>query len=225
MQDAKVITTDIVEKVNLDGNSSAIYHQLDVTNKDDFIEVLNKVKDEVGKIDILINNAGISLHHSDLTEYPYDIIKKEFDVNVFGVINGLSCGPAYMNDGGAIINTSSQASVTNIPGQGPYCATKSSINSLTRCAAIELADRNINVNAVCPTYVNSPLSGFDEHPEYNRLAETMIPLGNVLEVENLYGIYQFLASDDCKYITGQSIVIDGGWTAGLSNQLISFLFK
>ena len=105
------------------------------------------------------------------------------------------------------------AALLGIPGYGQYAATKAAVNSLTRTAALELAPRRIRVNAVCPGSIYTEMLPAG-HPEIP-LSETLTPLGRIGHVEDVVGLYHFLAADESAYVTAQVIAVDGGLTAGV----------
>jgi NAD(P)-dependent dehydrogenase (short-subunit alcohol dehydrogenase family) len=123
-----------------------------------------------------------------------------------------------MDDGGSIILTSSIAAVMGTPFEALYGATKAGASALARSAAIDLGPRGIRVNAVQP----GP-TWTDMNPMPERLLEIMAPVGRKGRVEDLTGVYEFLASDASRYITGQAITVDGGVTLGLSQELLGVL--
>ncbi len=168
-------------------------------------------------IDILVLNAGIGDIGDEIANTSFDLLGRITRINYWGVLYGLKHGPPQMNDGGSIIITSSLAAVVNMPGSAAYSAAKRAILSLTEMAALELGDRGIRVNAICPSYVATALGSGDEGVT---LAETFTPLGRLATTDDLVGVYHFLASDESSYISGQSINVDGGWTCGPSKRLL-----
>jgi 3alpha(or 20beta)-hydroxysteroid dehydrogenase len=122
-----------------------------------------------------------------------------------------------MNDGGSIINTSSLAAIMKMAGSGLYSASKAAVVSMTKMAALELGGRGIRVNAVCPGYIDTAMGSGDEG---KTISETFTALGRVGTTADLAGVFRFLAADESSYITGQALIVDGGWTCGPSPQLL-----
>jgi NAD(P)-dependent dehydrogenase (short-subunit alcohol dehydrogenase family) len=145
------------------------------------------------------------------------------EVNLKAVYNGLRFAPPHMNDGGSIINTASDAATYSLPGYSQYSATKAAVCSLTRVAAMELVPRGIRVNAICPGSVWSEMVESDD-PEV-AITESLSPMGRVGEPEEIAALCHFLAAPDCRYMTGQSIYVDGGNTVGFSARTLEALTR
>ncbi|MBB3698932.1 SDR family oxidoreductase [Flammeovirga yaeyamensis] len=185
----------------------------------DNIKRLNK------PIDVLINNAGVGFLPGNIVDSDPKDWKTIFDINLLGPMYCAKYGVPLMNDGGVIINTSSQSAETKVGGMEPYSASKTALISITKSLALELADRQIRVNAVCPSNTKTPMMESAEDADYTQyMSEVFSPLGRVAETNDLVGVYQFLASDAAKFINGQAIYVDGGWTAGVSQQLMEQVF-
>jgi NAD(P)-dependent dehydrogenase (short-subunit alcohol dehydrogenase family) len=127
-----------------------------------------------------------------------------------------------MNNNGSIIITSSLAAALGLPGNSQYSGTKAAINSFCQIAALELGPRKIRVNSVCPGFINTQM-GASNLGTY--MSSKVTALGRIGEVEELVGLYHFLAADESRYITGQVFNVDGGWTAGVSDQLMENFIK
>ena len=164
--------------------------------------------------DVLCNSAGLARHGPTAATTPED----------FDAVVGVNLRAAYflaqkvaagMTDGGSIIQISSQMGHVGGVDRSVYCATKHGVEGMTKAMAIEWGPRSIRVNTVCPTFVRTPLTQatFDD-PERRRWIEEKIKLPRVGEVEDVMGAVVFLASDASALITGTSILVDGGWTAG-----------
>jgi len=187
----------------------ARFQRLDVGDGPAVAEALAGFAREVGPLDILVNNAGVA-HDESLEAVSSEAIEETIAVNFKGVLHGLLHGPPHMPDGAVIINTSSVSGVLGSPASLVYSACKAAVNSMTASAAIELGPRRIRVNAVLPGGVATDMA----LPAV--LFDTLTTLGREGRVEDMVGLYNFLASDASAYISGQSICIDGGLTAGLS---------
>ena len=221
---AEVIIADLQNPNEVAQEIGASFVQTHVASEEQVKNAFEQAEAAMGKLDIIINNAGVGDLPGTLAEGDLSTWKKVFSVNVFGVWNGLKYGPKHMNNGGSIINTASQAAFTKLPAYEPYASSKSAVISLTQSAALELGERQIRVNAVCPTHTRTPMmeSGGDEDTAIIRACS---PMGRVAETDDLIGTYHFLAADESRFISGQSIVVDGGWTAGISEGVLNAIFK
>jgi NAD(P)-dependent dehydrogenase (short-subunit alcohol dehydrogenase family) len=180
-------------------------------------------EERVGKLDIVMNNAGVSNVGPTIAEQSADEFQRVLDVNLKAVYNGLRFAPPHMNDGGSIINTASDAATIAFPGYSQYSASKAAVCSLTQVAAMELAPRRIRVNAICPGSVWSEMLD-PEHPEV-AITERLSPMGRVGEPEEIAALCHFLAAPDCRYLTGQSIYIDGGNSVGFAAHTLDALAR
>ena len=170
---------------------------------------------EAGRIDVLVNNAGINIPCDalDVTEEDWDDVQ---DVNLKGVFFSSQRVARVMKDngGGKIVNIASQNGVVAYYKRAAYCASKAGVVNLTRVLAIEWAEHKINVNAVGPTFILTPLtqSTFDD-PELREDVISRIPIGRVGQPEDVTGAVVFLSSPAAAMITGHTLLVDGGWTA------------
>ncbi|WP_163934854.1 SDR family NAD(P)-dependent oxidoreductase [Paraferrimonas sp. SM1919] len=189
------------------------------TNVGDEDSVKNLIDETVklhGGLDILINCAGVNAGYNELL----DSEKKDFDfnygINTMGVVYGIKHAAAHMKNGGSIVNVSSAAGVQGVPYLAPYVASKWAVIGITRTAALELGSRNIRVNAICPTSVNTPMANTPDGKPQLDMEHKAVPLGRIAEPEEVAAMIHFLASDDCGFVNGQTIGVDGGFTAGMS---------
>lgn len=189
---------------------SAEGQALDVSD----IAALTACLDAHAPFDILCNSAGLARHSPALDTTPED----------FDAVVGLNLRAAYflaqqvakrMENGGSILQISSQMGHVGGIDRAVYCATKHGVEGMTKAMAIDWGPRNIRVNTICPTFVRTPLSAptFDD-PVRRAWIEEKIKLPRVAEVEDLMGAVLFLASDASAMVTGTSLLVDGGWTAG-----------
>lgn len=169
----------------------------------------------LGGIDILVNNAGINLPREalEITEADWDNV---LDVNLKGLFFMSQRVARLMipAGGGKIVNMASQNGVVGYYRRAAYCASKAGVVNLTRVLALEWARHRINVNAVGPTFVLTPLtqSTFDD-PELRQDLLARIPLGRVGQPEDVAGAVVYLASPAADLVTGHTLLVDGGWTA------------
>jgi len=196
----------------------AIFIKTDVSDEGQVIELMDKVKDMHGKIDVLVNNAAVIIPEADIADVKAEDAKKVFDINYFGYFFCIKHAVKIMPDYSAIINISSNAGVQCFPGYAAYNSTKGAINALTRTAALELAERGIRVNAICPASIDTPMLYLPGCENELAMGKYCWPLGRFCKAEEVAALAHFLAADDCLYITGEDIQIDGGYTAGIGRR-------
>lgn len=217
---ASVVLADIHNPDDIASKIGAVYINMNVADEKAVSESFAEAERKIGKLDICVNNAGVGDLAGTIKEGDVKVWKKLIDINLFGVLFCLKYGPNHMNNGGSIINTSSVASLHKVPANEPYAATKSAVNSLTRTAAMELGERDIRVNAVCPTNVHTAMTDGSWKDEA-LLASTFAPLKTPTSVDDIIGIFHFLASRESKQISGQIFAVDGGWTGGISDKAMN----
>ncbi|MGD9961992.1 SDR family oxidoreductase [Nocardioides sp.] len=175
---------------------------------------VQRTLEEFGSVDILVNNAGTNPAYGPLIEQDHLRFAKTFDVNVWAAVNWTSVVVrAWMGEhGGSVVNTASIGGLSVEPDVGVYNATKAALIHLTRQQAFELAP-GVRVNAVAPGVVRTRLAEllWSDHEERLR---SEIPLGRIGEPEDIAGLVTFLASRAASWITGQTVVIDGGALLG-----------
>ncbi|MGW6021470.1 SDR family NAD(P)-dependent oxidoreductase [Streptomyces sp. NPDC055099] len=209
------------------GGDVAKYVHLDVSQEADWSAAVAAAKDAFGKVDGLVNNAGI-LRFNELVSTPLEEFQQIIQVNQVGCFLGIrTVAPEIAAaGGGTIVNTASYTAMTGMAYVGAYAATKHAILGLTRVAALELAAGNIRVNAVCPGAVDTPMTNpaqldptadpAEAGDAVAGLYKKLVPLGRIGRPEEVAALALFLTGDDSAYITGQPFVIDGGWLAGVS---------
>jgi len=168
----------------------------------------------MGGIDVLINNAGISIRHRFLDVSPQewrDVMKVNLD-GVFFVAQQ-AAQRMLAADGGVILNMGSTNGLMGYHYYADYNASKAGVIELTRSMALELGPR-VRVNAVCPGFIMTPMQEAEYSPEMRRAFSAKLPLGRLGKPEDVAALFAFLASEDAGFITGQSFVIDGGEIAG-----------
>ncbi|QMU79401.1 SDR family oxidoreductase [Streptacidiphilus sp. PB12-B1b] len=244
---AQVIAADILddrgealakELGQLHGPGRVRYQHLDVGDEDDWAAAVEAAHTAYGKLDGLVNNAGI-LRLNELVSTPLEEFQLVVRVNQTGCFLGMrAAAPAIeAAGGGTIVNTASYTAQTGMALLTSYAATKGAILSMTRVAALELAAKGIRVNAICPGAVDTPMAdpanalpgGAQERARPTDPAEAAalaravaglyakaVPLGRIGRPEEIARLALFLSSADSSYITGQPIVVDGGWLAGVS---------
>jgi len=186
----------------------------DVSDPDEVERAFQELDDRVGGLDVLINNAGVSIRHGFLDISPQEW-RQVMEVNLNGVFFVAQQAAQRMlaGDGGVILNMGSTNGLMGYPYYADYNASKAGVIELTRSIALELAPM-VRVNAVCPGWILTPMQQAEYTPEMRRLFAAKIPLQRLGRPEDVAALFAFLASDDATFITGQYFVIDGGEIAG-----------
>jgi 3-oxoacyl-[acyl-carrier protein] reductase len=182
----------------------------DVSKKEEIDELLSLTEKEFGVVDILVNNAGIFpfTPFLDMKEADWD---KVMNVNLKSVFMCSQAAAKIMKEGGKIVSISSIAAFVGFEGLAHYCASKGGINAMTRVLALELSSKKINVNAVAPGAINTPGAGGSSE-EVMKQTVAAIPWKRMGLPGDIANAVVFLASDKADYITGQTIIVDGGYT-------------
>ena len=190
------------------------FHRADVSIEGDVAAMLDAARQKFGRVDVLVNNAGIQPLSIGLSGLTGELLDRTLAVNVKSVAFGLKHAARVLAEGGRVINTASFVGMIGVPGAAAYATSKAAVIHLTRLGAIELAPRRITVNAVSPGTIRTPaVTEIAGNPEI-AFIERRAPLGRLGEPDEVAALYHFLASDEAAYITGQNIAIDGGLTAG-----------
>lgn len=196
------------------GQDRAYPVQLDVTKESQWKEAIDKIINQFGKIDVLVNNAGI-LIRKPFTEITLQDYQALIDVNQLGVFLGMQSVIPYMEkqQKGSIVNNVSISAFAPIEHSSAYAATKASVVALSKAAAIELGPKGIRVNMVHPGGIETKMAtqGQGVPESYNS-----VPLGRIGQSDEIARAVAFLASDESSYCTGTEIVVDGGMTLGSS---------
>jgi NAD(P)-dependent dehydrogenase (short-subunit alcohol dehydrogenase family) len=188
--------------------------QMDVTRLDEIAAAVQAGREHFRHIDILVNNAGIGAPNpaEQVTEKDFD---DTLNVNLKGTFfTAQAVGRVMIGQKhGRIINICSQAGFVALPTESVYCMTKAAIAHLTKCLALEWAPYHITVNAVAPTFISTPgTRKWLDDPDFRASVRARIPLGRIGKPEEVAGPVVFLASPAASLITGETIMVDGGWT-------------
>ena len=202
-----------VEKVAKDINEqgfTAIAMACDITNGEQYQELVKSVNDKFGSIDILVNNAGVTKDGliMRMSEDDWDVV---IDTNLKGAFNGTKAVTRQMmkQRSGRIINISSVVGLIGNAGQANYSASKAGLIGLTKATAKELASRGITANCIAPGYIETDMTNRLPEKIKNALIE-QIPLGRIGQATDIAATVCFLASEEAGYITGQTFTVDGG---------------
>ena len=208
-----------IKKMNVD----SMAFKVDTSNEEEFSKKVDEVVEKFGKLDIMVNNAGIGIM-KPILDLTYAEINKLVDIDLKGVIYGTRAALRYMipQKSGKIINLSSVAAKMGSPGASVYAAAKNGVIALSNSLAREVAEFNININIICPGIIRTNMwenqlelmtnNGDDalKNKVFNEFSSSQIPLKRPQEPEDIGHMVVFLASDLAKNITGQTINVDGG---------------
>ena len=213
---------EIAEEINAAGGT-ATAHICDVTEEDQVLGAVKKAVDTYGRLDIMINNAGIGYLMTDILNLEQKDWDAVLNVNLRGVFFGIKHAAEQMiaqGEGGAIINVASQAAKRGFAGAAAYVSSKHGVVGLTRTAALEFGPHNIRVNSICPNHVTTGLGAWqNEHfsaagglseDDYMTAMQSRIPLGRVGLTSDIAAMAAFLCSDQAPYVTGQNLDVSGG---------------
>ena len=218
---ASVVIADIADGTPVAAELGAEYVPVDVSDEASVQDALQQATELLGgKLDVVVLNAGVGDVGPELVSTDQTLIDKVTKVNHFGVMYGLKHAPGVLNDNGSIICTSSMAAFITLPGAGVYSAGKRAVNSMVETAALELGQRGIRVNAICPGYTATAMGSGEEG---QKLCAAFTALGRVAEVADMVGVFLFLASDASRYMTGQALQVDGGWNCGPTTTLLEIV--
>jgi 3alpha(or 20beta)-hydroxysteroid dehydrogenase len=217
---ARVVLADVIDepgrKLANEIGPAARYEHLDVSSERDWERVMAGVRSAYGRLDVLVNNAGIlrasSIEHTSLEDY-MAVIR----VNQVGVFLGMRAAVAPMRaaGGGSIVNISSNAGLQGVQGMLAYVASKWAVRGMTKTAALELGRYGIRVNSVHPGAVDTPMIASPELEGVDRSALYRgLPIPRMARPEEIAQLVLFLASDQSSYSTGSEFVADGGISAG-----------
>lgn len=216
-------SADPTDKLIKDSGQEAIYVECDVANAEDVKVLVDTSVKSFGRMDIMVNNAGIYRSGYLMHEVPLEELELMLDINLKGTWHG--CRHAltqflHQGAGGKIINIVSTAGLRPYPLQSVYNTVKAAVANLTRSIALEYASANINVNGICPTACKTALfrPGIDDERVFNMI-KNKIPMQRWGVSKDVADLALFLASDESNFITGTLIPLDGGET--LSGSLIS----
>ena len=210
---ARAVVPDLIDPEQpVDG---ARYMRCDVADRAAVEEAVASIESVEGRIDVLVNNAGIQ--RVGLTDqFDPELWARVIDVHLLGAFHWSSLALRMMRRqrSGSIVSIASVAGLIALPGRGPYSAAKAALLSLTRVMAVEVAELGIRVNAIAPGMARTALveQGIADGSINLEGMLGEIPMRRLATTDDIARVALFLASDDAAYITGQTIVVDGGWT-------------
>ena len=218
---ARVVIADVQLPPQSVTDAGAVFLPVDVTQREIVIDAFQSAEQAIGALDVIIHNAGMPGKGAHITDSDEAVLDKVVALNFYGTYYVLKYGPRHMRDGGAIITTASVAGLQQNEGFFDYSATKAAVISMTKTAAVELGMRGIRCNAVCPGPVKTPM--LPPGHILNTLAKQLSAVGRIAEVDDLVGVYHFLASDQSRYVTGHTMVVDGGRLTGYRRSVLAML--
>lgn len=189
----------------------------DVTDAEDVRAAVDAIEEEIGPLDILINNAGMQ-YRAPLEDFPIEKWQQLLETNISSAFYVGQAAARYMiaRGRGKIINIASVQSELARPSIAPYTATKGAVRNLTRGMATDWARHGLQVNAIAPGYFKTPLNqALVDNPEFTEWLEKRTPAGRWGDVEELVGAAVFLGSDASSFVNGQVLHVDGGMTASV----------
>jgi len=203
----------LAAEIALSGGKCSTY-ALDVRDVPSIQPVFDKIVADLGRIDVLVNNAGMGnpIPAIDITESDWD---EMMSLNMKGTFFCAQAAARHMlaKEYGRIINISSQAAVIAIDGEVVYCASKGGINQMTKVLALEWSKHGVTVNAVGPTFTYTPGTAERlDNPEFRASVLANIPRGRIGTIEDIATAVHFLAADSSDMVNGAFLLIDGGWT-------------
>ena len=222
---AKVLVADVLDDegaaVAADIGANAVYQHLDVTSEDDWATAIDVVMGTFGRLDVLVNNAGIA-EPSPLADLTLESYRKVTEVNQTGVFLGMRAAirPMIASGGGSIINISSIDGLIGMNNLTSYIASKWAVRGMTKTAAMELGPVGIRVNSIHPGFIRTHMGSSEVmtpeevHEHLEEYSARMAPMGRAGGPEEISRLALFLASDESSYSTGSEFVSDGGYTAG-----------
>lgn len=206
----------VAAKITKESGNEAIAIACDVTDEQSMASLVNRVKEQYGRIDILVNAMGMNIKH-DAFEYPIEDWDKLFNVNVKGTMIACKAVGKVMRDQnkGAIVNLSSVRGIRGYTGGNTgYCATKGAVELITKALALEWAPKGIRVNALGPALVITPgTKHIAEDPKLAAKYAAAVPMGRIGLPEDMVGAVVYLCSEAASFVSGQTIYVDGGLTA------------
>jgi NAD(P)-dependent dehydrogenase (short-subunit alcohol dehydrogenase family) len=191
------------------------WYSVDINKIEDISNVVQRARRDCGEIDLLVNSAGVNIPQNaeSVTIEAWDTIMNTNVKGLFFCCQSVGQQSMIPRRKGHIINISSQAGKVALPKRAAYCASKGAVDQLTRVLAYEWAKYNIRVNAVAPTFVETPFTEkMFADPEFKRFVFASIPLKRLATPEEVANAVCFLASDESSIITGAILPMDGGWT-------------
>jgi NAD(P)-dependent dehydrogenase (short-subunit alcohol dehydrogenase family) len=211
---------DVANGVRVANEIGGAFVNLDVSDEPAYQEIAARILNEKGRMDILANIAGIG-HVGTILQCEGADLERLLAVNVRGVFNGCKAFLPSMieNGGGAIVSMSSIGGITGVRDRFAYCTTKFAVVGITKAIAIDHAHQGVRANCICPARVETPFvtARLKEYPDpeqaYRDMSSTQ-PVGRMGRPDEIAAAALYLVSDEAAFVTGEALIIDGGWNAG-----------
>ncbi len=220
---ARIVVADVDEEsakeVAFELEEDSLVHRADVTNEEEVEELVRRVVEEWGGLDVMVNNAGVGIAATtpETTEEDWDLV---LNVCLKGTFFGMKYAIPAIRDsgGGSVINMSSIAALVGLNDRAAYSAAKGGILSLTRAAAIDHIEEGVRVNCIAPGTVDTPwvariTAGYDDPEEARETMKARQPHGRLVTPEEIAAMAAYLASDEAESVVGACMIVDGGMTA------------
>ncbi len=205
---ANVVMSDLVDAAGKAEQLGAVFQKCDVSSEVQVGALMQRAIDEYGRLDIVANIAGVPPTFENIEDATSGNFARQFNVNLMSQVYGMREAAKRMANGGSIINFASLAAHRSTTGVSSYAAAKAGTIALTRSGALEFAPKGIRVNAISPSTTRTPMGYPGKFPELSS------PMNRIAEPEELAAVVHFLASDDASWMNGQTLIADGGMTAG-----------
>ena len=214
---AKIVIADLNEEKGQEvmeeltnSGTEALFVKTNVTSEEDVQNLFKEAAGQFGQVDVVFNNAGIGVNKPS-DELTFEEWRRTVSVDLDGVflVAREALRGFLKTGGGVMVNTASMYGHVGVAQNAPYAASKGGVVNLTRGLAVEYADRNIRINAICPGFIDTPI--IPEEMKDGLKAAT--PVGRLGQADEIAKAVLFLASDDSSFMTGSSLIVDGGYTA------------
>lgn len=223
---AKVVIASRRDGTAVADEIGATFQAADVSDEASVEALMQAAVEAHGPLDVVVNCAGVNRGYETMAESDAGNYQFNYSINTMGVVFGIKHGATRMNpDGGSIINVSSVAGLEGVPFLAPYVASKWAAVGITKTAALELGGKNIRVNVICPTSVDTPMARAKGGEAQLAMEHMQVPMSRIAQPEEVAALVHFLAADDCGFINGQAIAVDGGFSAGVSMESYEALAK
>ncbi|MGM0628983.1 MAG: SDR family NAD(P)-dependent oxidoreductase [Patescibacteria group bacterium] len=213
---ANVIYSDINEIEGFVPTEKSDFIKCDVSDRVQVDGLVEETVSRFGGLDIMVNNAGIG-SLGGVLETDDENWQKVLGINLSGAFFGLRAASKYMTESGvagSVINMSSILGKVGLKGAFPYCVSKGGVVQMTHAAALDLVDSNVRVNAIAPGFIETKMTEFaKENEDFHNMIVSSTPMGHMGQPEDIASAAVYLASDESKYVTGEVLYVDGGWTA------------
>ena len=204
----------VVEQI-VENGGEAIFQQTDVTKADQVLALVERAEYEFGQLDGAFNSAGIQARLAPIHRHNLEESQKVVETNFMGVFYSMMYEGKSMSKrkSGSIVNASAIIGVQGFPGRAVYCGTKAGVTGMTKCAALDYANMGVRVNAIAQGPVRTPMLDGETNGQPDKI-KRYVPMNRIAEPDEIAELVIWLLSDASSYVTGQTIGIDGGMSAG-----------